>query len=60
MKTLILALTSIVISLSILTIPVMGLAACSYRIAVQNGGRMYSCYLSGEDSDGCYYDCGGY
>jgi hypothetical protein len=33
--------------------------ACPQRFATNQLGnnQMYSCYLSGEDEDYCYYDC---
>ena len=58
MKTLKLALTTLVICASALAVPATVLAACRPYITVINyRGERQLCYLSGEDSQYCYYAC---
>jgi hypothetical protein len=61
MKTLKLILASFTLSAIVMAVPMVALAnaGCPARIGTNQlgDGRMYSCYLSGEDANYCYYDC---
>ena len=60
MKTLKLSIASFVIAAITMALPSLALAnACASRLGTNQlgDGKMYSCYLTGEDANYCYYDC---
>ena len=60
MKTLKLIVASFVIGIISMAVPAAVLAnGCPGRLGTNQlgDGRMYSCYLTGEDANYCYYDC---
>lgn len=61
MKKLKLMMASLVIGVFTAIVPVTTLAnaGCPSRLGTNQlgDGRMYSCYLTGEDQNYCYYDC---
>lgn len=53
-------IASLVISVAAAVVPVTVLASdCPSRLGTNQlgDGIMYSCYLTGEDANYCYYDC---
>jgi hypothetical protein len=60
MKSLKLMIASLIIGVAALIVPATVLASdCPSRLGTNQlgDGRMYSCYLTGEDENYCYYDC---
>ncbi len=60
MKTLKLSIASFVIAAVTMAVPALAMSeACPSRLGTNQlgDGKMYSCYLTGEDADYCYYDC---
>ena len=60
MKTLKLVIASFVIGVVVMAVPAAVLAQdCPTRLGTNQlgDGKMYSCYLTGEDENYCYYDC---
>ena len=62
MKTLKLILASFTLSAIVMAVPMVALAnagSCPSRIGTNQlgDGKMYSCRLTGEDANYCYYDC---
>lgn len=60
MKTLKLVIASFVIGVVAMAVPAAVLAQdCPARLGTNQlgDGKMYSCYLTGEDENYCYYDC---
>jgi hypothetical protein len=59
-KNLKLSIASFVIAAITMALPALALAQdCPARLGTNQlgDGRMYSCYLTGEDANYCYYDC---
>lgn len=54
-------IASLIIGVFAAIVPVVALASdgCPARLGTNQlgDGRMYSCYLTGEDEYYCYYDC---
>lgn len=61
MKKFKLIIASLVISVAAAAVPMTVLASdgCPSRLGTNQlgDGIMYSCYLTGEDANYCYYDC---
>lgn len=58
-KKLRLTLASFFIGAVVMALPAIALASCPERLGTNQlgDGKMYSCYLTGEDENYCYYDC---
>jgi hypothetical protein len=58
-KTLKLIAASFVLGIVAMAVPATTALVCASRMLTNQlgDGKMYSCYLTGEDENYCYYDC---